>query len=98
MKFLLQLRFSYLDLIWIIPAIQFIQAGKPFVGILWAAVGAVLSVLITRVAEYKPRDKEWQSLAHHQYVAAIKCYRNIYGSTLVEAKSKVDDYIRRTKK
>lgn len=98
MKFLLQLRFSYLDLIWIIPTIQFIQAGKPFVGILWAAVGAVLSVLITRVAEYKPRDKEWQSIAHDKYVEAIKRYRSIYKVTLVEAKGKVDDYISRTKK
>lgn len=98
MKFLLQPRLSYLDLVWIIPSVHFIQAGKPLVGILWVVVGAVLSVLITRVAEYKPRDEEWQSLAHDQYVEAIKRYRNIYGSTLKEAMKKVDDYRSRSTK
>ena len=103
MKFLLQQRFSYFDLLWILMAINLFVDNRPWIALGAAVVGAVVSVgleLLFKASPWKKKPKEpWQLAADAgRYVEAIKLHRNAYQTTLKDAKDIVDIYRQRNLK
>lgn len=100
-KFISKARFSYIDMAWVIVCFHLFREGLFLQGIavlFSGAAGAVLFEMKVKRMEVKKKlenkDNEWKKLADDgRVIDAIKRYRSLYGSGLVEGKDAVMAYL-----
>ena len=96
LRFITQLRFSYLDYVWLSAFLVLSMQNKFLLAFLAFLVGIIFSIWIEKWI-HKKEKSAWQMAADNGYlITAIKMHRQQYGSTLKEAKDAVDAYIQKT--
>lgn len=104
MDYLTRPRLNYLDLCWMSSFMGLVMTGRIVAGLVVCILGAFTSVMLEKISRnallhkyaeaQKKRERLWQDMADKGLkIEAIKAHRDIYGSTLVNAKNAVEEYI-----
>ena len=105
LRFITQVRFSYLDYAWLSAFLVLFMQHKFLLAFLAFFVGILFSVYIERKVhrvsqeeidklEKAAKDKKWQWYAdQNRKIDAIKAYRVLFGSNLKEAHDVVKEYM-----
>ena len=100
LRFITQVRFSYLDYVWLSAFFMLFVQHRFLLAFLAFFVGVLFSAYLEKRIRDKDtpsKDAVWQESAKNGFpITAIKLHRQLYGSSLKEAKDAVDAYIQKT--
>ena len=93
--FFLKYRFNFIDVLWIMITAQLFINGMFLLGIALGAIGYGFVILTEIKLKGNSEIVEWKRLVDEGHVVeAIKRYRSLHGTSLKDARDRIDKYIR----